>query len=85
MAIDRAAYGETSISFERFLDWWSAFPRGSQALFFGERILGALGLWPLSDAGAGALKAGRVKQAEVRGVKTVVQPRTGSTPTLGTC
>ena len=64
-ATDCTAYGEASISFERFLDWWSAFPRDLQALFFGERILGALGLWPLSDADA--LKAGRLKEAELSG------------------
>jgi hypothetical protein len=66
-AIDCAAYGEASISFERFLEWWSAFPAGLHALFFGERILGALGLWPLSDAGADALKAGRLKEAGLSG------------------
>jgi hypothetical protein len=34
---------------------------------FGERILGALGLWPLSDAGAGTFKTGRLKEAELSG------------------
>jgi hypothetical protein len=34
-AIDSKAYGEASITYERFKDWWLSFPLGLHALFFG--------------------------------------------------
>jgi hypothetical protein len=33
-AIDNAAYGATSITYEKFQDWWRAYPPGLLVLIF---------------------------------------------------
>ena len=45
-AIDKAAYGEASITYEH---WWTSFPLGLWALFYQKRVMGAIGIWPLSS------------------------------------
>jgi hypothetical protein len=66
-AIDNEAYGEASISYEKFNDWWSSFPSGLQALFFRNRVMGAIGIWPLSLRYAGRLTAAKMKESELSG------------------
>jgi hypothetical protein len=66
-AIDSAAYGEASITYERFKDWWSSFPLGLRALFFRNRVMGAIGIWPLSIRLAASLKSARLKGSELSG------------------
>jgi hypothetical protein len=66
-AIDGAAYGEASITYEKFRDWWSSFPSGLRALFFQNRIMGAIGIWPLSARCAGFLKSARLKESQLTG------------------
>jgi hypothetical protein len=65
--IDSAAYGEASITYERFKDWWSSFPLGLRALFFRNRVMGAIGIWPLSIRLAASLKSARLKGSELSG------------------
>jgi hypothetical protein len=65
--IDNAAYGEASITFERFRDWWSSFPLGLRALFFKNRVMGAIGIWPLSNRCARLLKAAQLKESQLMG------------------
>ena len=38
-----------SITYERFREWWSSLPLGLSALFFRNRVMGAIGIWSLSD------------------------------------
>jgi hypothetical protein len=66
-AIDNEAYGEASITYEKFEDWWRSFPSGLRAIFFRTRVMGAIGIWPLSSSCAGLLKAARLKESEITG------------------
>jgi hypothetical protein len=66
-AIDSAAYGEASITYERFQDWWSSFPLGLRALFFQNRVMGAIGIWPLSNQCSRLLKAAKLKESQLIG------------------
>jgi hypothetical protein len=54
-AIDNSAYGAASITYEKFRDWWRAYPPGLMVLNWDRRIGGAIGLWPLSDRTAARL------------------------------
>jgi len=66
-AIDNAAYGEASITYERFQDWWSSFPLGLRALFFKNRVMGAIGIWPLSNRCGRRLKSAQLKESQLMG------------------
>jgi hypothetical protein len=66
-AIDNEAYGEASITYERFKDWWQSFPSGLHALFFRTRVMGAIGIWPLSARCAGLLTTARLKESQLTG------------------
>ena len=65
--IDKAAYGQASITYEKFADWWSSFPLGLWTLFSTSRIAGAIGIWPLSVRCANLLKSGRLKESDFTG------------------
>jgi len=45
-AIDSEAYGEASITYEKFEDWWRSYPSGLRAIFFRTRVMGAIGICP---------------------------------------
>ena len=66
-AIDSEAYREASITYEKFEDWWRNYPSGLRAIFFRTRVMGAIGIWPLSSSCAGLLKAARLKESEITG------------------
>ena len=66
-AIDKAAYGEASLTYEQFLDWWSSFPLGLWALFCEKRVVGAIGIWPLSVRTAKWLKSAKLKESDLGG------------------
>jgi len=66
-AIDNAAYGEASITYEKFQDWWSSFPLGLRALFFRNRVMGGIGIWPLSNRCTRLLKAAQLKESQLIG------------------
>jgi hypothetical protein len=65
--IDNAAYGEASITYEKFRDWWLSYPSGLHALFFRTRVMGAIGIWPLSTRCAELLATGRLKESQLNG------------------
>jgi hypothetical protein len=65
--IDNAAYGEASITYEKFKNWWMSFPSGLSALFFRTRVMGAIGIWPLSDRCAELFTNGGLKESEISG------------------
>ena len=66
-AIDKTAYGEASLSWETFKGWWRSYRPGLKALFLEDRIVGAIGIWPLSERCARRLAAGRIKESEITG------------------
>jgi len=66
-AIDKAAYEEASITYERFHEWWSSFPLGLRALFFRNRVMGAIGIWPLSDRYGRLLKSAQLRESQLIG------------------
>lgn len=63
--IDDEAYGDDSISYELFKDLWSAFPQGLIALYCDDRIIGAIGIWPLDSSWAERLKNGRIRERDL--------------------
>jgi hypothetical protein len=65
--IDNSAYGAASITYEKFRDWWRAFPSVLLVLHWGRRIGGAIGLWPLSDRTAARLTNARIKEVALTG------------------
>jgi hypothetical protein len=65
--IDNAAYGEASITYEKFQDWWFSYPAGLHALFFRTRVMGAIGIWPLSARLAELFTNGRTKESQLNG------------------
>jgi hypothetical protein len=65
--IDNAAYGEASITYEKFQDWWFSYPSGLHALFFRTRVMGAIGIWPLSARSAELFTTGRLKESQLNG------------------
>jgi hypothetical protein len=66
-AIDKTAYGEASITYEKFQDWWCAYPPGLMVLNWNQGIGGAIGLWPLSDRSAARFKNAQMKEAAFTG------------------
>jgi hypothetical protein len=65
--IDNAAYGQASITYEKFKNWWLSFPSGLYALFFRTRVMGAIGIWPLSGRCAELFASGELKESEING------------------
>jgi hypothetical protein len=66
-AIDREAYGEASITYDKFKDWWLSFPSGLLVLHWRQRIGGAIGLWPLSNHFAKRLRKGETQESTLTG------------------
>ena len=66
-AIDKTAYGEASLSWETFKGWWRSYRPGLKTLFLEDRIVGAIGIWPLSERCARRLATGRIKESEITG------------------
>ena len=65
--IDNAAYGKASIAYEKFQDWWFSYPFGLPALFFRTRVMGAIGIWPLSARSTELFTTGRLKESQFSG------------------
>lgn len=65
--VDNEAYGDKSIAYDKFKDWWLSFPIGLHALFFRSRVMGAIGIWPLSARCATLLQTARLKESEISG------------------
>ncbi len=66
-AIDNSAYGTASITYEKFLDCWRAYPPGLLVLHWDQHIGGAIGLWPLSERAAARLTNARMKESDLTG------------------
>ncbi len=64
--LDQSAYGQASIPLPVFYSWWEAFECGLKVLFMGEQIIGACGIWPLSEADSTKLHRGEIKEVDLR-------------------
>ena len=65
-AIDKSAYGAASIPFEKFLEWWRAYPPGLLVLKGDKRIGGAIGMWPITESAAARLREPACEQHLLR-------------------
>src|SRR5260370_11236424 len=54
-------------TYEKFRDWWRAYPPGLMVLNRDRRIGGAIGLWPLSDRTAARLTNAQLKESDLTG------------------
>ena len=63
--IDNAAYGDGNITLEHFRALWMAYPQGLHVLYHEDEILGAMGIWPVTERWASKLKSARLKEAEL--------------------
>jgi hypothetical protein len=66
--IDKEAYGDCSISFERFQDWWERYPWGSRILLQDGIIQASIGLYPLSERQAIEFANGTIREEVLRPV-----------------
>jgi hypothetical protein len=55
---------------EEFYRWWDSYELGLKVLVQGERIVGAFGLWPLSEEVARAFKDGRIVEHDLTPLTT---------------
>lgn len=63
--IDNSAYGDANITFEVYSSWWLAFRHGLYALYFDDRPVGAIGLWPVPVDWLSALRKGDACEADL--------------------
>ncbi len=64
-ALDRSAYPTGTVPCETLRGWWAAYPRGLIGLFELDRVVGGMGIWPLSPRGARELGDGRLHEAQL--------------------
>jgi hypothetical protein len=63
--IDKEAYGDCSLEFQPFLDWWSRYPYGSRNLVFEGQIIASIGIYPLYKEQAEAFATGKIRESEL--------------------
>jgi hypothetical protein len=61
--IDKRAYGDCSLDFEKFADWWRLYPYGVRCLMAEEQIMAAVGVYPLSKEQWTAFSEGQISEA----------------------
>lgn len=60
--LDKEAYKDVALTTSEFYKWWSTFEYGLKAIFRDEEIVGAIGIWPLSEKVACKFKSGDIKE-----------------------
>lgn len=75
--IDRQAYGDMSLDFQPFLEWWSAYSFGSTLLTLNGAIVASIGIYPLRHDQATAFIAGQISEATLRPASLEVCQTTG--------
>jgi hypothetical protein len=64
--IDQAAYGELSLTFEAFQQWWLRYSAGSLLLIDNfDMIAGSLGIYPLSESDYSDLTSGVKPESQI--------------------
>jgi hypothetical protein len=66
--IDKEAYKDCSLSFEDFESWWNRYEFGSRILLEGDRIVAALGIYPISPEQHHAFVTGQIAESELKPV-----------------
>jgi len=76
--IDKVAYGDHSLEYEPFLEWWTAYPYGSINLVSDSRIVGSFGIYPLSPAQAEQFQSGQLSESEIKPYPLVEVEQSGA-------
>jgi hypothetical protein len=63
--IDKQAYGDCSLAYEPFLEWWTRYPYGSRNLVFGGTVIASIGIYPLYQEQAEAFASGLIKESDL--------------------
>ena len=63
--IDAEAYGPASITLDLFRNLWRVFPNGLVAIFEDDTIIGAFGIWPLTEKWAEGLRSGKLRELDL--------------------
>lgn len=63
--IDQEAYGDCNLSYEKFLEWWTAYPFGSHQLMRGSEILASIGLYPIEREMFFRFRSGEIPESEL--------------------
>jgi hypothetical protein len=63
--IDSQAYSNANIPFELFKHWWLAYPGGLHALFVEDKVIGAIGIWPVPISWMARLQDGSNGEADL--------------------
>jgi hypothetical protein len=69
--LDRRIYGEHSINFKGLLAWWKRYPGGVSVLIKNAKIIGAVGIWPLSRKRFIELANGQVDETDIEKLNIV--------------
>jgi len=64
-ALDLEAYGRTAIDWERFLQWHSTYDMGLRVVLEQDRIVGAIGVWGLSEQQTRGLIGGQLREQDL--------------------
>ena len=60
--LDSSVYAALAEPYDTLKSWWEAFPSGIYGLFFDGSLIGALGIWPVSDRWVDTLASGRASE-----------------------
>lgn len=66
--IDTLAYGDHSLAYEPFLEWWQRYHSGSQCLLLDGKIIASVGIYPLSSQQAVSFSTGQISEGELHPV-----------------
>lgn len=64
--LDASFYGPDSIDYEGLCGWWRAYPKGIHALWRNNRLIGAMGIWPLRKETYDRIVAGDMDETDIR-------------------
>lgn len=63
--IDKLAYGDCSLEFQPFLEWWTRYPYGSRNLMIEGQIVASIGIYPIAKEQAEAFVCGQIREADL--------------------
>lgn len=63
--IDVAAYGDHSLAYDGFLDWWQRYPAGSRCLTLDGQIIASIGIYPLTKSQAEEFSIGHIQEDQL--------------------
>ncbi len=63
--LDRAEYGTYTVDHATLASWWKRYKRGIYVLKKGSEVIGAVGIWPITETAFTALASGRLDEREL--------------------